>query len=77
MDIRLLTYFIAVAKHQNITHAAKSLHIAQPALSVAIKKLEAKLELELFRREQRKLLLTHEGEVLLLHAKKIVQQLDD
>lgn len=77
MDIRLLTYFIAVAKHQNITHAAKSLHIAQPALSVAIKKLEAQLELELFRREQRKLLLTHEGEVLLLHAKKIVQQLDD
>jgi len=77
MNIRLLTYFVAVATHQNITHAAKALHIAQPALSVAIKKLENQLELTLFRREQRKILLTHEGQVLLTHAKKILQQLDD
>lgn len=77
MDIRLLTYFNAVAAHQNITHAAASLHIAQSALSVAIKKLENQLDLQLFRREQRKMLLTHEGEVLLTHAKNIIQQLDD
>lgn len=77
MDTRLLTYFAAVAKHQNITHAAQALHIAQPALSVAIKKLEGQLELELFRRDQRKITLTHEGEVLLIHTKQILQQLDD
>jgi len=77
MDTRLLTYFAAVAKYQNITHAAKALHIAQPALSVAIKKLESQLELELFRRNERKIALTHEGEVLLTHAKQILQQLDD
>ena len=77
MDTRLLTYFAAVAKHQNITHAANALHIAQPALSVAIKKLEGQLELELFRRNERKITLTHEGEILLGHAKQIIQQLDD
>lgn len=77
MDTRLLKYFVAVAEHQNITHAAKALHIAQPALSVAIKKLESQLELELFRRNERTIALTHEGEVLLIHAKLILQQLDD
>ena len=77
MNTRLLAYFVAVAKHQNITHAANALHIAQPALSVAIKKLESQLELELFRRDQRKIVLTYEGETLLIHAKQILQQLDD
>ena len=77
MNTRLLKYFTTVAEHQNITHAAKALHIAQPALSVAIKKLESQLELELFRRNERKIVLTHEGEVLLTHAKLILQQLDD
>lgn len=77
MDTRLLKYFVAVAEHQNITHAAKALYIAQPALSVAIKKLESQLELELFRRNDRKIALTNEGEVLLTHAKLILQQIDD
>ena len=77
MDTRLLKYFVAVAEYKNITHAANSLHIAQPALSVAINKLETELELELFRRHERKISLTHEGETLLNHAKLILQQLDD
>ncbi|OCH08311.1 LysR family transcriptional regulator [Aliivibrio fischeri] len=77
MDTRLLTYFVSIAEHKNMTHAARALHIAQPALSVAIKKLENQLELELFRRDERKMILTHEGEVLLTHAKQILQQLDD
>lgn len=77
MNTRLLKYFVSVAEHKNITHAANTLHIAQPALSVAIKKLENELELELFRRHERKISLTHEGEVLLTHAKLILQQLDD
>ncbi|WP_375319900.1 LysR family transcriptional regulator [Aliivibrio logei] len=77
MDTRLLKYFVAVAEHQNITHAANALYIAQPALSVAIKKLEGQLELELLRRHERRITLTHEGETLLKHAKLILQQLDD
>ncbi|TEW54415.1 LysR family transcriptional regulator [Psychromonas sp. RZ22] len=77
MNTRILTYFVAVAEHQNITHAANALHIAQPALSVAIKKLEGQLDLELFRRHERKMSLTVEGETLLVHAKQILQQLDD
>ncbi|BDR33961.1 TPA: LysR family transcriptional regulator [Photobacterium damselae] len=77
MDTRLLTYFHALAEAGNFTKAAEKLHIAQPALSVAIKKLEQQLELDLFHRNERKITLTHEGEVLLQHAKIILQQLKD
>lgn len=77
MDSRQLKHFLAVAEHQNFTRAAESLHIAQPALSISIKKFEQQLALELFRRNDRKVTLTHEGNVLLEHAKRIVQQIDD
>lgn len=77
MDIRQLTYFVAVAETRNVTQAAKKLHIAQPALSVAIKKLESQLDLTLFDRKDRRIILTPEGEVLLHHARLILQQVND
>ena len=77
MDTRLLTYFTQLAETKNFTRAAKQLHIAQPALSIAIKKLEQELELTLFYRNERKVTLTQEGEVLLIHAKQILQKIDD
>ena len=43
MDFRLLEYFLAVAREQNITTAAESLHISQPALSTQLKNLEEEL----------------------------------
>nr|WP_231897896.1 LysR family transcriptional regulator [Vibrio tapetis] len=60
-----------------MTQAARELHIAQPALSVAIKKLETQLDVRLFRRDERTMALTQEGEVLLPYAKRVIQQLDD
>ncbi|UTV26667.1 LysR family transcriptional regulator [Photobacterium atrarenae] len=77
MDFRQLTYFVTLAETRNFTRAAERLHIAQPALSIAIKKLEHQLDLELVHRNERKVALTHEGEVLLEHAKLILQQVND
>ncbi|SMY38153.1 HTH-type transcriptional regulator CynR [Photobacterium malacitanum] len=77
MDTRLLIYFTQLAQTKSFTRAAEQLHIAQPALSVAIKKLEQQLDLTLFYRNERKVSLTQEGEVLLIHAKQILQKIDD
>lgn len=77
MDSRQLKYFVAVADKGSFTHAAQQVHIAQPALSIAIKKLEQQLGVTLFKRGDRKVSLTHEGDVLLEHARRILQQIDD
>ena len=77
LESKSLRHFIAVADHGNFTQAAKSLHIAQPALSISIKKLEQTLELTLFRRGENQVTLTEEGKVLYEHAKRIGQQFED
>lgn len=77
MDIKPLRYFQAVALARSFTRAAEQLHVAQPAISMAIKKLEAELELTLFHRHERQISLTDEGEKLLQHSQKILQALDD
>jgi len=48
MDIRVLKYFLAVAREESITKAALSLHIAQPPLSRQLKNLEDELGKQLF-----------------------------
>ena len=77
METRHLKHFLAVAEWKNFTHAAQQLHIAQPALSISIKKFEQQLGVTLFKRDDRKVTLTHEGQVLLEHAKRIYQQIED
>lgn len=64
MDIRQLTYFIAVAEAKNYSRAAKSLFVTQPTLSQSIKKLEAELNTILFLQNGRQLALTEAGEIL-------------
>ncbi len=77
MEIRQLKHFLAVAKYKNFTLAAKNLHIAQPALSISIKKFESQLGISLFKRDERSVELTHEGNVLAEHAQRILRQVDD
>lgn len=77
MESKHLRHFVAVAEHEHFTKAAKALHIAQPALSISIKKLELSIGVELFRREDRQVILTDEGKVLYEHAKRVLQQLED
>ncbi len=77
MDLRALRYFLAVADNGSFTVAANRLHIAQPAVSMAIRKLEEELELTLFHRNERHISLTDEGQTLLPHARQILQALAD
>lgn len=61
IETRLLQYFLAVAREQNITRAAQSLHIAQPTLSKQMMELEEQLGKPLFIRGKKKITLTDEG----------------
>lgn len=77
MDIKPLRYFQAIADANSFTKAAEQLHVAQPAISMAIKKLEAELDLTLFHRHERQISLTDEGKKLLQHSRRILQAIDD
>lgn len=77
MDTKALRYFHEVAKLQSFTLAAQQLGVAQPAVSMAIRKLESELNLSLFHRQDRKVSLTDEGRRLLPHAERILTALTD
>lgn len=75
MDVRQLRFFMEIARTGNFTRAAERLRIAQPAVSVAIKRLEDELELILFNRRDKRVTLTAEGEIFLEHARGILEGL--
>ncbi len=72
MELRVLKYFLAVAREQNITAAAESLHVTQPTLSKQLMDLETELGCKLFERGKRKITLTEEGVFLRQRAQEIV-----
>lgn len=72
MDIRVLRYFLTVAREENITRAAESLHITQPSLSKQLMELEEELGKQLLVRGKRKLTLTDDGVLLSKRAEEIV-----
>lgn len=76
MDIRLLRYFLAVAREENITKAAESLHISQPSLSKQIMELEQEIGKKLLIRGKRQVTLTDEGVLLRKRADEIVKLLE-
>lgn len=76
MDLRVLKYFLTIAQEQNITHAAKKLHMAQPPLSRQLQLLEDELNTPLFLRGKKKLELTPEGRILKERAEQILQLVD-
>ena len=77
MDLRKLEIFIAVAQLKSFSQAALALHMAQPAVSIAVRKLEESLNSQLFDRSGRKVELTAEGQNLLGRAQHILAEMED
>lgn len=73
MNISHYRYVIAIAEHQNMSKAAQSLYISQPALTRSINKLEQTLGVKLFDRDVSPIRLTYAGTVFLQEARRILQ----
>lgn len=76
MEIRVLRYFLAVAREGSITNAANFLHITQPTLSRQIHDLENELGQKLFTRGSHNMALTAEGMILRKRAEEIISMVD-
>jgi DNA-binding transcriptional LysR family regulator len=76
IELRDLRYFVAVAEHGHVTRAAEQLGIEQPPLSMRIKALEQKLEVQLFLRRPRGMELTEAGKTLFAEAKAVLTRLE-
>lgn len=76
MEIRVLKYFLEIAREENMTRAAKRLHVSQPSLSRQMKELEAELGKKLFIRSSYSLRLTEEGMLLRKRAEELLSMAD-
>ncbi len=76
MEIRVLRYFLEVAREESITHAAARLHISQPTLSKQLKDLEGELGQKLFVRTNYSVRLTEAGMLLRKRAEDILDMVD-
>lgn len=84
MELRQLQYTLQIAEERNFSRAAEKLHIAQPSLSQQLSKLEKELGVMLFQRNTSSVDLTHAGASFIVHARKIMdaveqlrQEMDD
>ena len=77
IETRLLHYFLAIAREQNMTKAAETLHVTQSTLSKQMMDLEKQLGKQLFIRGNRKLTLTEEGIFLRNRAQEILSLLEN
>ena len=76
MEIRVLRYFLTIAREGNITAAAKFLNVTQPTLSRQIKDLEEELVQKLLVRKSHIVVLTPEGMLLRKRAEEIISMVD-
>lgn len=76
MEIRVLRYFLEIAREENMTRAAERLHISQPSLSRQMKELESELGKKLFVRSSYSIHLTEEGMLLRKRAEDLLAMAD-
>jgi DNA-binding transcriptional LysR family regulator len=76
MDLRQLRYLVALAEEGSFTRAAERVHIAQPAVSQQIRRLEEEVGMALVERTTRRVTLTDAGELLVLRARRILAELE-
>ncbi len=76
MELRVLEYYLMVAREENITKAAQLLHITQPTLSRQLMQLEEELGVSLFERGKHRIFLTDDGLLLKRRAQELVELAD-
>jgi DNA-binding transcriptional LysR family regulator len=76
VDLRLIRYFVEVAKTGSFTKAGDRLHISQSSLSKAIQELEKEWETRLFDRSTRRIRLTETGQMFLMQSEKVLQAME-
>ena len=76
MELRLLRYFLTIAREETISRAADVLHITQPTLSRQLSQLEEELGVALFERQGRRVVLTSDGLLLRRRAEEILDLVD-
>ncbi len=77
MEFRQLEYFCTISELENFTRTAQVLHVSQPSVTKAIKALESELQVTLIDRSQKHISLTEEGKAFLVHAQKIMRDVED
>lgn len=76
MELRVLNYFLTIAREENFTRAAQQLHVTQPTLSRQIADLEQELGVKLFVRSNHNIILTEDGMILKRRAQEILSLAD-
>jgi len=76
MNLRAISYVVAVADLRNFSRAAEQCNVSQPTLSAQIKKLEASLGIKIFERNNKHVMMTEEGKDIIQSARRILQEVE-
>lgn len=77
MELRQITYFLKVAEYESFSRAAEDLFVTQPALTIAVKKLEEELGVSLLRRSNKSITLTESGRLLQTYGGRVLDAVDE